>query len=210
MFFPGDTMLVRPSSMIARKRALADRMLQKTDQHLQQQQKGGGFLSYSSPRYELVDDETKFQLSVDVPGIKMEDIDISLDDGYLTVRGQRVASDDHSKFMSKFSQTFLVDPAVDIDKFSATLDHGVLTVTAPKDMKKLEENVRKIPIISTTTKNDAASAAAKAPSMSVSASTSAASDEDTIDLDGMDDNEKTSDNVNAKVDVKIKNDDVSE
>merc|ERR1719222_272 len=35
---------------------------------------------------------------------------------------------------------------VDVDSFTATLKNGVLVVSAPKDLSKLEENVRKIPI----------------------------------------------------------------
>jgi HSP20 family molecular chaperone IbpA len=102
--------------------------------------------SPSTNRYELIDNEEKFQLTVDVPGIKEEDIDIKLDDGQLTVTGERVAESDSSRFASKFSQSFYLDPTVDVDNFTATLKNGVLVVSAPKDLAKLEENVRRIPI----------------------------------------------------------------
>jgi len=77
----------------------------------------------------------------------MEDIDVSLEDGYLTVSGQRLTSNDNSRFTSKFSQTFSLDAAMDVDQFSANLDNGVLVVTAPKDMKRIEENITKIPVV---------------------------------------------------------------
>jgi len=102
--------------------------------------------SRPSHRYELIDNEEKFQLTVDVPGVNEEDIDIKLDDGRLTVKGQRVAASDSSRFTSKFSQTFSLDPTVDVESFTATLNNGVLVVSAPKDLAKLEENVRKIHI----------------------------------------------------------------
>eukprot|EP00526_Cylindrotheca_closterium_P020867 CAMPEP_0113614114 /NCGR_PEP_ID=MMETSP0017_2-20120614/6993_1 /TAXON_ID=2856 /ORGANISM="Cylindrotheca closterium" /LENGTH=214 /DNA_ID=CAMNT_0000523259 /DNA_START=41 /DNA_END=686 /DNA_ORIENTATION=+ /assembly_acc=CAM_ASM_000147 len=121
------------NTMMRRKRALANKFFQETQ--------------LASPRYELVDNEDKFQLSVDVPGVKMEDIDVSLEDGYLTVSGQRLTSNDNSRFTSKFSQTFSLDPAVDVDQFSANLDNGVLVVAAPKDMKRIEENITKIPVV---------------------------------------------------------------
>merc|ERR1719218_104738 len=101
----------------------------------------------ASPRYELVDNEDKFQLSVDVPGVKMDDINVSLEDGYLTVSGQRLSSNDNSRFTSKFSQTFSLDAAVDVDNFTASLNDGVLVVAAPKDMKRIEENITKIPVV---------------------------------------------------------------
>merc|ERR1712138_273947 len=94
------------------------------------------------------DNNEKFELTVDVPGVKEGDIDIKLEEGRLIVRGQRTASSESSKFTSKFSKTFSLDQTVDVDKFTASLKNGVLTVSAPKDLEKLEENVRRIPVMS--------------------------------------------------------------
>merc|ERR1719222_581899 len=102
--------------------------------------------TFSSNRYELIDNDEKFQLTVDVPGIKEEDIDINLDEGQLIVTGQRVAATESSRSTSKFSQSFYLDPTVDVDNFTATLKNGVLVVSAPKETAKMEENVRRIPI----------------------------------------------------------------
>merc|ERR1712160_188708 len=103
---------------------------------------------YPSQRYELIDNNEKFELKVDVPGVKEEDIDIKLDDGKLIIQGQRGAMSEMSRFTSNFSKTFSLDPTVDVDKFTASLKNGVLSVSAPKDLAKLEENVRRIPITS--------------------------------------------------------------
>merc|ERR1719156_506607 len=103
-------------------------------------------VGYPSNRYHLIDNDEKFQLTVDVPGVNEEDIDIKLDDGQLTVAGQRLAVSESSRFASKFSQSFYLDPTVDVDNFTATLNNGVLVVSAPKDPAKLQENVRRIPI----------------------------------------------------------------
>jgi len=101
----------------------------------------------SQQHYELIDNDEKFQLTVDVPGVKEEDIDIKLDEGQLTIKGQRVATSESSRSTSKFSQSFSLDlTTVDVDHFTATLKNGVLVVTAPKDLAKLEEKVRRIPI----------------------------------------------------------------
>jgi len=78
----------------------------------------------------------------------IEDIDVSMEDGYLTVSGhRRSSSNDSSRFTSKFSQTFSLDAAVDVEKFTASLSDGVLVVAAPKDMKRIEENITKIPVV---------------------------------------------------------------
>merc|ERR1712211_126388 len=111
-------------------------------------------LSSSLPahqRYELIDNNDKFELKVDVPGVKEEDLDIKLDDGKLTVEGTRNLSSEASRFTSKFSKTFSLDPSVDVDNFKASLNNGVLVVSAPKDFSKLEENVRRIPITAAAT-----------------------------------------------------------
>merc|ERR1719157_421948 len=55
---------------------------------------------------------------------------------------------DMTRCTSNFSKTFSLDPTVDVDKFTASLKNGVLNVSAPKDLAKLEENVRRIPITS--------------------------------------------------------------
>merc|ERR1711937_876684 len=98
-------------------------------------------VAHSTNRYRLVDNDEKFQLTMDVPGVKEEDIDIKLDDGQLTVQGHRTLGSESSRFSSKFLRSFSLDPTVDIDSFTATLKNGVLTVSAPKDLSKLEENV---------------------------------------------------------------------
>merc|ERR1719399_1765502 len=115
---------------------------------------------YRTHRHELVDDDDKFELTVDVPGVKEDDIDIKLEDGMLTVEGHRTASSESAQFTSKFSKSFSLDKTVDVEKITAALKNGVLTVSAPKDLKKLEENIRRIPVVtsaaveSTSTSND--------------------------------------------------------
>jgi len=97
-----------------------------------------------SPRYEITDSDQAIQISLDVPGVAPEDMDVTVEDGnLLTITGQRTQSE---RFQNKFSQQFSLDPAVDVNQLSAQLTNGVLGVTAPKDMKQLEENIRKIPI----------------------------------------------------------------
>ena len=133
-YFTKQIYLPSANIMIQRQRALSNRFFQEAPQ-------------IASPRYELIDKDEKFQLSVDVPGVKIEDIDVSMEDGYLTVSGQRSSSNDSSRFTSKFSQTFSLDAAVDVDKFAASLSDGVLVVAAPKDMKRIEENSTKILVV---------------------------------------------------------------
>merc|ERR1719446_945079 len=133
-----------PSLRLVEKTSTLDDVLRK--QRMIAQRMFDKQVTFSSNRYELIDNDEKFQLTVDVPGIKEEDLDIKLDDGQLTVKGERLAESENSRFSSRFSQSFFLDPTVDLDNFTATLKNGVLVVSAPKDLGKLEENVRRIPI----------------------------------------------------------------
>jgi HSP20 family protein len=152
-------------NIMQRRQALANRLLKDFKE-----------TQLDSPRYELIDSDEKFQLSVDVPGVKVDDIDVSLEDGYLTVAGQRMTSDDSSRFTSKFSQTFSLDPAVDVEQFSASLNDGVLVVMAPKDFKRVEESITKIPIMQDT-------AEGKQPELQQSKEKADAGDTDILNLD---------------------------
>lgn len=110
----------------------------------------------TSPRYEITDDEEQFQVAVDVPGVKAEDLDINVEEGghILSISGHRESTGDNYKFTSKFSQSFSLDPAVEVEKITANLDDGVLVVSAPKDVKQIEEAVRKIPITQEATEKE--------------------------------------------------------
>lgn len=105
-------------------------------------------LSRTSPRYEITDDEKEMKIAIDVPGVTAENIDVSIDEenNVLSISGHRESSEGRSSSKYKFSQSFSLDPTVELSKFTADLQTGVLTVTAPKDMKRIEASIRKIPI----------------------------------------------------------------
>ena len=123
-------LLLSPSEMLGRQQSMIDRM---------------GF-KQSSPRYEILNDDAKFEVAVDLPGVKMDDISVKLDNSILSISGVREASGESYRFTSKFSQSFSLDPSVDIESFTANLKDGVLVVSAAKDLKRLEQNIRNIPI----------------------------------------------------------------
>jgi HSP20 family protein len=104
--------------------------------------------SRTSPRYEIIDNDKEMKIVLEVPGVSAENIDVSVDEEHnvLSISGQRESNQDGSSMSFKFSQSFSLDPSIELDKFLADLQNGILTVTAPKDTKRLEASVRKIPI----------------------------------------------------------------
>lgn len=105
------------------------------------------FQNYS-PGYQVIDNDEKFQVSLEVPGVKPEDLSIKVEeDGkFLTISGSREKSETGYSYSSKFSQSFYLDPSIETDKISANLQNGILLVAAPKDLKKIEDAVKTIPI----------------------------------------------------------------
>jgi len=103
----------------------------------------------TSPRYQILDNDEEVKISLDLPGVKAEDINVSIeDDGkVLSISGQREKESTSGSYTTKFSQEFFLDPSVDIDKFTADLKNGVLIVSAPKDLQRIEKNIRKIPVM---------------------------------------------------------------
>merc|ERR1712224_701160 len=139
--------------MLERERMIAQRMFDIVDDmvvdHRRQEKQQIVRYRPSRQRYELIDNNEKFELKVDVPGVMEKDLDIKLNsDRRLTIEGQRMVTSETHEYTSKFSKTFSFDKTVEVDKFTASLNNGVLVVSAPKDLAKLEENIRKIPITS--------------------------------------------------------------
>lgn len=87
-----------------------------------------------SPYMDITENPTSYVISADVPGIKREDLEVSLHEGTVTISGARkVAGGSFGERLSgSFSRTFGVKDA-DLDRAEASLSDGVLTVTLPKN-----------------------------------------------------------------------------
>lgn len=93
-----------------------------------------------TPAVDIKEEEGRFLITADVPGVDPKDIDVTMENGMLTIRGERKFESDvkengfrrvermHGTFYRRFS---LPDYA-DADNISASCKNGVLTVTVPK------------------------------------------------------------------------------
>ena len=97
--------------------------------------------------------EYAYHVEVDLPGIKKEDVDISVEDNVLTISGERkvkdeVKEDDYYKIESrygKFSRSFTLPEKVDVEDIHAEAGDGVLEIVVPK-LKEVEVKPKKIKI----------------------------------------------------------------
>lgn len=119
---------------------------------------GNGFASRvwpegKMPSVDEATDEKGYHVKVDLPGMEEKDIDISLEDGVLTVRGERSVEDEQKDrdFVRKerawgsFERSVALPFEVDQDKVAATFRKGVLSIDLPKSASA-KSKVRKISV----------------------------------------------------------------
>ena len=92
-----------------------------------------------SPALDLYQDKDNVVAVVELPGMKKEDIDISLRDGTLTISGERKSQTSNGekaerteRYIGRFRRSVTLPTRVDADKISASYRGGILTVTLPK------------------------------------------------------------------------------
>mmetsp|Transcript_21790 Transcript_21790/g.32586 ORF Transcript_21790/g.32586 Transcript_21790/m.32586 type:complete len:199 (-) Transcript_21790:194-790(-) len=110
----------------------------------------------SSPKYEITQDAKKYQVTVDVPGIKASDLKVELlhDGRVLKLSGERKeiseqmtgGRSERRTFSSKFEELFTLDDDIVKDKISAYVNNGVLYVVAPKEELKTEKQLKSIKV----------------------------------------------------------------
>lgn len=94
-----------------------------------------------------------FRLDVELPGMDREDIDVSVQDGILTLKGEkRTGKDDESvgcRYVERqcefFARNFTLPDHTDTDRIQAVFKNGVLRITLPKTQQVVEE-AKRIPI----------------------------------------------------------------
>ena len=93
-----------------------------------------------APALDVHEDKDGYTVRVEVPGMKREDIVVSLQDGALVVSGERkeekITEDTEvhrqERYYGKFSRALTLPTAVAGDKVKAVYKDGILTVTLPK------------------------------------------------------------------------------
>ena len=93
-----------------------------------------------APAIEVFEKEDKFVVKAEIPGMKEEDIDISVVGDTLTIKGERkaeseVKEDDYyccERSYGSFSRSIAVPSNVDAKKIEASYEDGVLEVSLPK------------------------------------------------------------------------------
>jgi len=99
-----------------------------------------GLFSGWNPSLDVYQDKENVFVKVELPGMKKEDIDISLHEGMLTIAGERKKEGEvregesfrTERFFGRFHRTVTLPTLVDGSRVKATYKEGILTVELPK------------------------------------------------------------------------------
>jgi HSP20 family protein len=101
--------------------------------------RAGQLFSDWSPALDLYQNNDNVVAVVELPGMRREDIEISLHDGSLTISGERKRETSNGekterteRYIGKFRRSITLPVRVDANKVTASYQDGILTVTMPK------------------------------------------------------------------------------
>jgi len=95
------------------------------------------------PAVDIREEESRYLLSADIPGVARENIEIILEDGVLSIKGERTAATGtngqeyrhRERVHGTFIRQFNLPDTVDTQNISAMIKDGVLDVVIPKQAK---------------------------------------------------------------------------
>jgi HSP20 family protein len=95
------------------------------------------------PATDIFEDAEGLKISIELPGLKPEDVKLTIENDTLTIRGEKkqVAEEKTTKVhryersYGSFERSFTLPNTVDAERVAARFEDGVLTVTLPKAEK---------------------------------------------------------------------------
>lgn len=102
------------------------------------------------PSLDVAESDEAFSISVDLPGVDLENVKIEMHDGKLSISGSRSGVTEETKdnyhrverSSGTFHRVVALPSEVDIEKIDAAYDQGVLVVTLPKEAKQQPKKIQ--------------------------------------------------------------------
>ena len=93
-----------------------------------------------APSVDITENDDAFTILADIPGVDPKDIEISMDKGVLSIKGERKSETVEEKEnyrrverqSGQFYRRFTLPESADAEKIEAKSEHGVITITIPK------------------------------------------------------------------------------
>jgi HSP20 family protein len=100
----------------------------------------GSVTSAWLPAVDVFEEKEVVRIAAELPGVKADDVKISLENGVLTIRGEKKQTAEektervhrYERCYGVFERSFTVPTTIDADHIKAAYEDGVLTVTLPK------------------------------------------------------------------------------
>lgn len=92
------------------------------------------------PPVDIHEEENRVVLRAEVPGVSKDDIDIRVEGGIITLRGEKKQEEEvhsrkayrYERFYGSFARSFVLPTSIDAESIMATYKDGVLEVVLPK------------------------------------------------------------------------------
>jgi HSP20 family protein len=115
---------------------------------------GNKLAEWVAPASEASSDDNSYRIAMELPGVEEADIEISVDDRVVSVKGEKKTSREEKgdtwyfseRQYGSFARSFRLPGDADATKVSADLKDGVLTISAPKAAPEKGANARKVAI----------------------------------------------------------------
>ncbi len=139
-----------PTRLVSRLQDEFDRVFRV----LSSAEDSSGATSAWIPRVDITEYTDRFELAVDLPGVDPDKVDITLEDGVLSIAGERAPpahrgpnADGETRMRverghGRFHRRFVLPETVDGERVQASGRNGVLEITIPKQAKALPRRIK--------------------------------------------------------------------
>ena len=102
------------------------------------------------PAINILEREDAVVITADLPGLKAEDVEVTVDEGALSIRGERKLEEAAEgetfhrveRLYGSFERTFTLPNSIDVDKIEASFSNGEMVLTLPKREESKPRSVK--------------------------------------------------------------------
>lgn len=108
---------------------------------------GTRMAEWLAPASDASADDAAYHITIELPGVEEKDIDVSVHDGVVSVKGEKTTEREEKgetwffseRQFGSFSRSFRLPGDADGDKVDAQLRNGVLTILIPKSQPQVAQ-----------------------------------------------------------------------
>ncbi len=102
------------------------------------------------PSVDVIDEKDRLRVKADLPGVNKDDVEISVEDGVLTIKGERKSEKEEKDknyyrkecFYGSFERSISLPVEVDVERAEASYKDGVLEIVLPKKEESKPKQIK--------------------------------------------------------------------